>query len=554
MARKNDRMAGMIVVFPDEKIEAAAREGDTLLDVIRQAGLSIEANCSGQGTCGKCMVRVNGEKALACMTAAEDGQRVEILRADEDHVILTESLTKSDFSAAREPVTTEPVTEEPGTAEPGTAEPVTAEPANAGGEMGKRSRIAFAIDIGTTTVVIKAVDTISGEEAGLRAFANPQRVYGADVLSRINNAMDDASLLSGVITEAIDGAIGDILKNEAAGAGPEKVVIAGNTTMIYLLLNRRCRSLGLVPFEPEYATDPVYEYREVFGKNTLGCPVLIYPYISAFVGGDIVSGLVNIERHLEKGTEPSYMLIDMGTNGELAFRCGGRLLTTSTAAGPALEGGNISCGMSGLPGAVYAVAYEGGGRFSCQTIGDRPVLGICGSGVISLMAALLDAGLVSETGAFTEEADSIAETGEAIPGNKQLVIAEPGGGHSGGERLVFTQKDVREVQLAKGAIRAGLDILTEEMGEKPGMIYLAGGFGQNIDLRSAFRTGLIPRGREGRILVVGNTSLGGCVDACTEGTATGPLPSLDIIAAAEEINLGAHGRFNDKFMETMMFD
>jgi len=197
---------------------------------------------------------------------------------------------------------------------------------------------------------------------------------------------------------------------------------------------------------------------------------------------------------------------------------------------------------------------------------------------------LLDAGLVSETGAFTEEADSIAETGEEIPGNKQLVVAEPGGGHGGGghgggghgggghgggghggggheggergggERLVFTQKDVREFQLAKGAIRAGLDILTEEMGEMPQMIYLAGGFGQNIDLKSAFRTGLIPRGHEELILVVGNTSLGGCVDACTEGTATGPLPSLDIIAAAEEINLGAHGRFNDKFMETMMFE
>jgi len=248
------------------------------------------------------------------------------------------------------------------------------------------------------------------------------------------------------------------------------------------------------------------------------------------------------------------MLIDMGTNGELAFRCGERLMTTSTAAGPALEGGNISCGMSGLPGAVYAVAYEGGGRFSCKTIGDKPAAGICGSGVISLMATLLDAGLVSGTGAFTEEADSIAETGEAIPGNKQLVIAEPGSGYGGGERLVFTQKDVREFQLAKGAVRAGVDILAEEMDELPKTLYLAGGFGQNIDIESAFRTGLIPRSFEGRIRFAGNTSLGGCIDACFEGEAAGPLPSLDIISAAREINLGSHKNFNDKFMETMLFD
>ena len=186
------------------------------------------------------------------------------------------------------------------------------------------------------------------------------------------------------------------------------------------------------------------------------------------------------------------------------------------------------------------------------TIGGVPAIGICGSGVISLMAALLEAGMVSESGAFTDEADSIAEESEQGPAHRGLVIAEAEG--RGGKRIVFTQKDVREFQLAKGAIRAGIDILSDEMGMAPEALYLAGGFGQNIDIESAFRVGLIPREMSGRIYFAGNTSLGGCADACVEGGPDAPLPALAITAAAQEINLGSHKDFNNKFMETMMFE
>jgi len=493
-------MAMTKIYFPANGIETTAKEGDTLLDAIRAAGLKIDATCSGKGTCGMCKVRVNGKERLACETPAEDGMRVELLSSDEGHVILTDSIERKT--------------------------PVIASEA-------KQSPLTFAIDIGTTTVVIKAVDKNTGNDIDVRAFTNPQRVYGADVISRINNAMDDASELSAIITEAIDREIKSIMQGQKAQAAPEKLVIASNTTMTYLLLNHRCRSLGLVPFEPEYKVEPIYEYKKIFGTDTLSCPVLIYPYVSAFVGGDIVSGLVNVERHLEKSDTSSYMLIDMGTNGEIAYKNGERLLTTSTAAGPALEGGNITCGMSGLPGAIYAAEYENG-KFSVQTIANKPAKGICGSGVISLMACLLDAGLVADTGSFADEV-------------KELVIANTD------EDIIFTQKDIREFQLAKGAIRAGIDILIEEMGQTPNKLYLAGGFGQNIDLDSAFRTGLIPEELRGSIYFVGNTSLGGCVDACAEGGPEGPLPSLDIIAEAQEINLGSHKDFSNKFMETMMF-
>jgi uncharacterized 2Fe-2S/4Fe-4S cluster protein (DUF4445 family) len=603
------------ISFPEQDVTAEVSRGSNLLDVIRVYELPIDAPCGGRGTCGKCKVRVNGCELQACKTTLEEDAVVFILSSADGQDILTESA--------------------------------------ASGEDDDRApdagRMAFAIDIGTTTVVVKALDTGSGRELGVRAFTNPQRPYGADVLTRINISMDDASLLSGIITEALDRAIAEILKdigtdaeigiedgarngvnaeddtennagfdagdntvinaeldagdNMAISAGcdagngvrvgaqkVEKVVIAGNTTMSYLLLNLRCRSLGLAPFEAEYVIEPMYPYQRVFGTDTLDCPVLIYPYISSFVGGDIVSGLVHIQKHWETAEDASFLLVDMGTNGEIAYRCRGRMITTSTAAGPALEGGNITCGMSGTDGAIYAVdisndngetivipACEGMTRscegmtdagesfcavtFAVRTIGDAPARGICGSGVIDLVAKLLDAGLVEPTGAFSAKGLAAAIDLESeTPGGrtmKALVIAEE---TRDTPRIVFTQKDVREFQLAKGAIRAGIDILIAEMGELPETFYLAGGFGQNIDLESAFAVGLIPDTMRGRIRFAGNTSLGGCIDACITGIGlsanTGTnmdLPALDVSGGAVEINLGAHKDFNNTFMETMMF-
>ena len=489
----------MKIFFPKNNRSIFVKEGDTVLDAVRKAGLEIEANCSGLGTCGKCLVDVEGVTKLACRTLVKDGMNVEILSHAEGQEIETrysKSLHQSPASG----------------------------------------RISLAVDLGTTTVVVKALDTGSGSERSIRAFTNPQRVYGADVLSRINHSMDDAASLSKLIRNTIDEKICEILDDIVGETqGIEKIVIAGNTTMMYLLLNLRCRSLGLAPFEPEYEIVQTYSYSAIFGKDTLSCPVMIYPFISAFVGGDIVSGLVNIEKHFEVEKEPSYMLVDMGTNGEIAYHCGSRLITTSTAAGPALEGGNISCGMSGLPGAIYETNYKEKGRFSNKTIGGKAAIGICGSGVISLVATLLEASLITETGAFSEE----------VSDTQQIQIDD---------NIIITQKDIREFQLAKGAIRAGIDILISEMGEVPGMLYLAGGFGQNINLESAFRVGLIPEELRGRIRFAGNTSLGGCVDACMdEGADTSPRV-LEITKSSVEINLGSHKSFNDIFMEAMMFE
>lgn len=506
--------------FPKHGLTAEAAHGANLLDVIREHDLPIDAPCGGRGTCGNCKVRVNGQEQLACKTALEEDVEVIILSSTEGQDILTESA-----------------------ASPGDRE-----------KMPDSGNTAFAIDIGTTTVVVKALDTGSGRELGLRAFTNPQRPYGADVLSRINISMDDASLLSGIITEALDNAIAGIVNEANIDARKvEKIVIAGNTTMSYLLLDMRCRSLGLAPFLAEYEIEPSYEYPKVFGQKTLECPVVIYPYISSFVGGDIVSGLVHIRNHWEPSDIASFLLVDMGTNGEIAYHCRDRMITTSTAAGPALEGGNITCGMSGTDGAIYAVDIdESTGTFSTSTIGDAPALGICGSGVIDLVAKLITAGYVEPTGAFSEKGLEHTIEWKPEPDSdktmKSLVIAEA---TKDSPQIVFTQKDIREFQLAKGAIRAGIEILITEMGELPATFYLAGGFGQNIDLESAFTIGLIPDTMRGKIRFAGNTSLGGCIDACV--TEELELPALGDAEGAVEINLGAHKDFNNTFMDTMMF-
>ncbi|MDR1797008.1 MAG: ASKHA domain-containing protein [Clostridiales Family XIII bacterium] len=511
------------IFFPSKNLTVYAEEGANLLDIIQAQGLPIEAVCGGAGKCGKCLVSVDGEEKLACKTAVSgEAMTVAVLASAEGMEVLA-------TSAATD-----------------------AKPDAKAGGGSQPAAVAIAIDIGTTTVVVKATDAATGESLAVRGFTNPQRAFGADVLSRINLSMDDAGKLSPLITKALDEAIADVLQEAAIPAASiMRVVIAGNTTMCYLLLNLRCRSLGLAPFEPEFSLKPEYGYAEVFHTDRLACPVIVTPFLSAFVGGDIVSGLVHIGRHF--ANDQSYILVDMGTNGEIAYRGGGRLLATSTAAGPALEGGNILFGMSSTAGAIYAAEYldePGGGAFSVRTIGDAPPVGICGSGVIDLVAKLLAAGFIEATGAMS--AGIPQHLFREVPLNdrpsKAILIAE---GAGGADDVVFCQKDVREFQLAKGAIRAGIEILMKEMGAAPDVLYLAGAFGQNIDLDSAFAVGLLPESLRGRVQFVGNTSLGGAEDACLSAGTGGDIEA--ILAEAEEINLGSHPDFNNVFMETMMF-
>jgi uncharacterized 2Fe-2S/4Fe-4S cluster protein (DUF4445 family) len=499
------------VRFSELGVVAEARAGDKLLDVIRASGINIEADCGGRGRCGKCVCLVDGERRLACETIVNSDVSVTLPRAGGDYDILT------DFSEA-----------------------VVAERGSPGA-----SGVAIAVDIGTTTLVAKLIDLSSGRELWASAALNAQRTYGADVISRINASMDDAMALSGIITNQIDGMFAAMLKDGAANARDvRRVVVAGNTTMSYLLLGLPCRSLGLAPFKPAFTFRDEYSYDEIFHTNTLDASVHVTPFISAYVGGDITSGL------LTRGTpapdadtrapDEAYILVDMGTNGEIVYRLGDRLLCTSTAAGPAFEGGNISCGSGSVEGAVSKVRMVNG-EVEYETIGGAPARGICGSGLLDAMACFVSEGVINSAGAMNPDSPLVKDG--------RVVIAEAP--YPDEEDIALTQRDVREFQLAKSAVRSGIETLIGELGGRtPDKLYLAGGFGQHLDADSAFAVGLLPESMRGRVVPVGNSSLAGAVLAASNKDML--TEAARIAARGEEINLASHPGFNDLFMEHML--
>lgn len=488
------------VHLPAEGRRLEARTGDNLLEVLRGAGVGIPAVCAGRGTCGKCRVKADGRETLACTVTLEGDIAVEVCGGEAGFAIL-------------------------------------------GGQAGASphgdSEYGIAVDIGTTTVVLQLIGLRSGRAAASLSFVNGQRPYGADVISRIQLADEGGKLdlLCGIITGQIDEGVRRLC--ETAGVAPasvRRVTVAGNTTMIHLLLRLPCRSLGQYPFTPEHSLEPEYRYGRVFGGDTLDCTVRIIPWISAFVGGDITAGILSCRRGAEDQT---CLLVDMGTNGEMALWSGGSVLCTSTAAGPAFEGGNIAFGTGGITGAISAVDFLDG-SFRTATIGDAPPVGICGSGVLDTAACLVRHGFVDENGLLEDE---YFDSGVTVAHTLN------------GEPILFTQKDVRELQLAKSAVRAGIEILLSEQGisySDVDRVFLAGGFGQNLRLESAVAIGLLPAGLAGGAVPCGNTSLRGCALLCAD---PGKMDVVQgIVNEARELNLSAHRDFNDLFMEHMSFE
>ena len=264
--------------------------------------------------------------------------------------------------------------------------------------------------------------------------------------------------------------------------------------------------------------------------------VTIFPCISAFIGGDIVSGLYALD-FAQK--EDINLFIDLGTNGEMALGNKDRILVTSVAAGPAFEGGNISCGTGSVAGAICALDIEynplnGNYDVNFKTLRDEPPCGICGTGVIETVAELLKNELIDETGLYRED---FFETGVVLADN-----------------IVFSQKDIREFQMAKAAVRAGIEILAAEYGIKMQQIkkvYLAGGFGFNLNVQKAISTGLLPEELSDKVEVVGNTALGGVVRFLADSEQMGKVQRVKNIS--QDIVLAKNGDFNAKYLQYMAF-
>lgn len=474
----------------DRATETECREGEDLLSVLRAAGVNVPAGCGGRGTCGKCKVHVCGgsfgaeeKEVLACRTAAEEGL---VVRAGE---YAGGGLTE------------------------GAAGQIECD-----GEEG----YGLAVDIGTTTVAYALCDLKSGAILRKDAELNRQASFGADVISRIMSAeAGNAQLLA----EAVRGQIAETAARflrELSLSALKKIVVCGNTTMLHLFCGEDVSGIGRYPFTPVFT-----EFRCLPGAS-LGLPmaeeVQLLPSVSAYVGADIVAGAVAAGLDREDA-----FLVDIGTNGEMFARAGGKYLCTSTAAGPCFEGANIECGTGGIAGAIDSVRMEGG-KPVFTTIGGKEPCGICGAGLVDALAVMLETGAIDESGAFEE-------------GDRFVV----GGG------VYISQKDVRNYQLAKSAICAGIRILAARAGlELSEMkLYIAGGFGFYLNGENARKTGLLPTEGAANQKVIGNAALAGTRMCMLSRAALGRAKKL--AAEAQYIDLSADSEFMDAYIENMTF-
>lgn len=383
---------------------------------------------------------------------------------------------------------------------------------------------AVCIDIGTTTAAFELIT----DKGTLKTYKtiNPQRRFGLDVLSRIEASnRGRGNELASLIRYTLVNGYKELTREFG---DTKKIVIAGNTAMVHMLLNKSCRTLGEYPFSSEY----LGTLKTTFDKLTdAGCePVetVLYGGISPFIGGDIVSGLYMCDFDRQDSIN---MFIDLGTNAEMAIGNSSAVLVTSAAAGPAFEGGRISCGMGSVDGAVCGADLRTG---ALKTIGNKPPAGLCGTGIIELASELLEAGIIDETGLLSDD---------------YFV-----NGYRLSEDIVFTQEDIRQVQTAKSAVRSGIEVLVREYGtslDKVDTFYLAGGFAYGLSIEKACRTGLLPKEVIGKTKILGNSSLGGCAKYCSQSDADSRIEHIKSISS--EFSLALSSGFEGEYLKNMNF-
>ncbi len=416
-----------------------------------------------------------------------------------------------------------------------------------------------AFDLGTTTIVGTLMNLNSGEAMGVASTLNAQAIHGGDVLSRISHTMarrEGIDELQRMATFTING----ILERLVAETGIRRetiyeITVAGNVTMMHLLTGIDPEPISVTPFVPAFAHGLDLRAADLDLTIHPAGRAYLFPAVGAYVGGDIVAGL--LATALPRG-DRLRLFVDVGTNGEIALGSEQRTLTTAAPAGPAFEGAEISCGMRATTGAIEGVQITEN-TVVLQTIGDSPPVGLCGSGLIDAVAQLYRRGLMDATGRLR----SAEEVGASLPGSlrsrlltvdgvRAFVLATPE--ETGGRQVLFTQKDVRQLQFAKGSIAAGIGILMKEMGVVPAdldEVLLAGAFGSYIHPDAARMIGLVPAVEVKRIRAVGNAAGEGAKIALLsyrEREAAEAIP-----ARVEYIELSGREDFNDTFMSVLGF-
>ncbi len=513
---RNTKTCKITAVTPEREVTFDLIKGKSLLDGLRENNIMITAPCGGAGKCGKCAVTVSwGDlppskederffsseeilqgKRLSCCSYPKNNCIVKVNFADEEMTILIEN---------------------------------TSEISNGISSFSGRAKIA--IDIGTTTIAMQLIDAKTNTCIDTFSAVNRQRTYGADVISRIKSANEgNAHELKKLIADDLTKGINALISNKKIDV--EKIVIVANTTMIHLLMGFSCKTLGEMPFKSDH-TDTIFtNTKTLFSDVNIECEVVILPSICAFVGADITAGMIACKMY---ETQKVSVLIDLGTNGEVAIGNSEKILVSSTAAGPAFEAGNITHGTASISGAISGIRLKNKEVDELTTINNANPVGICGTGAIEILSELLKAEIVDETGLLD---DDYFDDGFQIT-----------------DEIVFTQKDIREIQLAKSAIRAGIETLIKSYGvsyDDIENVYLAGGLGHALSIQSATTIGIFPDELKSKIKTIGNSALAGAVNCvCDEKM----LEKANIIKEkAIEVDLSTNPDFNAGFMNYISFE
>ena len=599
MQMEPEQIIELTIVDGQQERRITAATNQSLLDILKRHGIYINAPCDGRGTCGKCRIKLVDGKLLVATEGESEARLVEpgemalACRATvlESCCIDIGALTEQGFAGNTEMNFRQSLPIDNGlekvrfVAMPGTWDAVGSisesicqalelrlsfsakalrqlsrwmaeslqqrftAPDSAAPiwltirdnrvlhirSAEKSPLFGIGVDIGTTTIALSLVDLETGAVVNSMTLINSQRQFGADVISRIQKVAEGFgdALQQRLRTDIADG-VTALCRQETEAV--VQLVIVGNPTVLHLLLGLRPDSLAVYPFTPVTRSQLSLSTAELFGAFPVECEAVLLPSLGAYVGADFVAGLMHCR--MDKLDQVT-VLIDLGTNGEMAIGNAGRVLCTSTAAGPAFEGANISCGTGSVPGAISRFDIEDG-AIMIRTIGDAPPIGICGSGVVDIIAAGLREGMIDRTGRMQLASE-----------NPDCMLV---GKTANGEAIVFTQKDVREFQLAKAAIRSGLEILLREFGccwSDVAAVYIAGGFGARIDVDSAVAVGLLPVELRGKIQAVGNSALAGTVEYLVHRDRCEAVARL--LDTASCIDLSRHPLFNDLFIKQLDF-
>lgn len=608
------------VVFLPENREVEVPEGSALMEVMNDAGFEHDFPCGGMGKCGKCRVKItkgimpptvreqeileapeiDEGTRLACLTKVQNDTVVElsagkkskhnILTASDERSFRIEPHLQKVFIDVEKPMLHDQRSDwlriKDGLIKKGHKSndlhaplsvlrqiPATIREAqysitlvtNGNEVLGIEPRdtsekmLGMAFDIGTTTIVGYLLDLNSGKELGIASTLNPQTKFGADVISRVNFASQEEGglyKLHTIVIEAVNKLIG-----EAAGeAGVERtdiygISIAANTCMHHLFLGINPKNIAVSPYVSVISEPVVVAAAELSIEINPAGRVFVLPNIAGFVGADTTAVLLATE--LEK-SEDIKLVIDIGTNGEIALGSKARIAACSAAAGPAFEGAQISSGMRGAAGAIDHVYF--GEQLEYTTIGGGTPLGICGSALLDTVAGLIELGIIDKRGRILTP-DKLKNTAArrfedrlVKHDGQSAFLLVPAGKTGHGRPIMVTQDDIRQLQLAKGAMAAGVRVLMETLGIQAGDIkevLLAGAFGNYLNPHSACVIGLIPRELESKIKMIGNAAGTGARIALLS---SGEYSRVgDIASAVEFVELGSYPKFNGIFGECTYF-